>query len=497
MGSALSDNAPIVVVGAGPAGALMALYLARAGCEVTVYEARPDIRRAEISAGRSINLALATRGIVPLAEVGVIEQVDSITIPMRGRIIHADDGSRADGSQAVLQPYGTGPHEVIHSVSRRDLNAILIDAAEATGRVSFQFESPVQAIDLTANTLQIGAPEMSASAQNTQNSHASRNSQKSQSLNGTLRSVEFGTAICSDGAGSAIRASVVESAGGSVNVSQLGHGYKELRIPPAPGGGFQLDPNGLHIWPRRNFMLIALPNPQGDFTATLFAPHEGENSFASLTTPEAVSRFFEEHFGEVAALVPDIVDQFFTNPEGRLATMRCSGWHYQGKAVLVGDSAHAIVPFHGQGMNLAMESVRALDRQLREQPDDLASAFAAFEAERKPNAEAIADMALDNYIEMRSGVIDRDYLLKRELALKLQQHHPERFSPRYNMVMFSTMPYAEAAARAARQDKIMTELTAGCTAVADVDMDRAAGLVANLEPLPQIDPLARPVSLSL
>ncbi len=470
----------------------MALYLARAGCEVTVYEARPDIRRAKISAGRSINLALATRGIVPLAEVGVIEQVDSITIPMRGRIIHPADGSQADGSQAVLQPYGTDRHEVIHSVSRRDLNAILIDAAEATGRVSFQFESPVQAIDLTANTLQIGAAD-----QNTQNSHASRNSQKSQSLNGTLRSIEFGTVICSDGAGSAIRASVVESAGGSVNVSQLGHGYKELQIPLAPGGGFQLDPNGLHIWPRHNFMLIALPNPQGDFTATLFAPHERENSFASLATPEAVSRFFENHFVEVAALVPDLVDQFFTNPEGRLATMRCSGWHYQGKAVLVGDSAHAIVPFHGQGMNLAMESVRALDRQIREHPDDLASAFAAFEAERKPNAEAIADMALDNYVEMRSGVIDRDYLLKRELALKLQQHHPERFSPRYNMVMFSTMPYAEAATRAARQDKIMTELTAGCTAVADVDMDRAAELVANLEPLPQIDPLARPAALSL
>ena len=468
MGNALGDWGPIVVVGAGPAGALMALYLARQGCDVTVYEARPDIRRVEVSAGRSINLALATRGIVPLVDVGVIERVDAITIPMRGRMIHADDST-----EPALQPYGTQPHEVIHSVSRRDLNAILLDAAEATGRVGIEFASPVRSIDLDAGTLTVAGPGNSA------------------------RTVPFGTVFAADGAGSELRKAVVAANGGAADVSRLDHGYKELQIPPADGGGFRLDPNALHIWPRREFMLIALANPGGDFTATLFAPNTGEGSFASLSDPEAVSRFFKHQFGDFAALVPDIVEQFFENPAGRLATMRCRGWSAGDRAVLLGDAAHAIVPFHGQGMNLAMESARALDRHLRNRLDDVAAAFAAFEAERKPNADAIADMALDNYVEMRAGVVDPDYLIRRELALELQRRHPDRLSPRYNMVMFSTMPYAEAATRAARQAEILGELTAGRASLAEVDMDRAARLVAELQPLPELDPLARPDALSV
>ena len=466
--SALGERGPVVVVGAGPAGALMALYLARQGHEVAVYEARPDIRRVEISAGRSINLALATRGIVPLVDVGVIERVDAITIPMRGRMIHAEDSA-----ELVLQPYGTQPHEVIHSVSRRDLNAILLDAAEATGRVSIEFASPVRSIDLDAGTLTVTGAGDGA------------------------RTEAFGTVFAADGAGSELRRAIVAASGGTAEVTWLDHGYKELEIPPAVGGGFRLDPNALHIWPRGEFMLIALANPEGDFTATLFAPNTGDVSFASLSDPESVSVFFEQQFGDFAALVPDLVEQFFENPAGRLATMRCRGWSTDGKAVLLGDAAHAIVPFHGQGMNLAMESARALDRHLRAQPDDTAAAFGAFEAERKPNADAIADMALDNYVEMRAGVVDPGYLIRRELALELQRQHPERLSPRYNMVMFSTMPYAEAAARAVRQADILVELTAGRASLADVDMDRAAELVTRLDPLPEPDPLARPDALSV
>ena len=299
------------------------------------------------------------------------------------------------------------------------------------------------------------------------------------------------------GAGSDIRKAIVSANGGRAEVSWLDHGYKELQIPPADGGGFRLDPNALHIWPRREFMLIALANPEGDFTATLFAPNEGDASFASLWDPEAVSLFFKQEFPDLVPMVPNLVEQFFENPAGRLATMRCRGWSAHDRAVLVGDAAHSIVPFHGQGMNLAMESARALDRHLRDQPNDIAAAFTAFETERKPNADAIADMALDNYVEMRAGVVDPDYLIRRELALEFQRRHPERLSPRYNMVMFSTMPYAEAAARAARGAEILDELTAGRASLADVDMDRAAELVAALHPLPELDPLARPDALSV
>ena len=466
--SALGGSGPIALVGAGPAGALMALYLARQGHDVTVYEARPDIRRFETAGGRSINLALATRGIVPLVEVGVIERVDAITIPMRGRMIHAGDSTKP-----ALQPYGTRIHEVIHSVSRRDLNAILLDAAEATGRVRIEFESSVRSVDLSDGTLTVSGP-------------------------GDVRRTRlFGTIFGADGAGSNLRKAIMAANGGSAEVSRLDHGYKELQIPSANGGGFRLDPHALHIWPRREFMLIALPNPEGDFTATLFAPHEGDGSFASLRSPEAVSLFFQREFPNLVPMVPDLVEQFFENPTGRLATVRCRGWSAHDKAVLVGDAAHAIVPFHGQGMNLAMESARALDRHLRGQPDDVAAAFAAFEAERKPSADAIADMALDNYVEMRAGVVDPGYLIRRELALELQRRHPDRLSPRYNMVMFSTMPYSEAAARAVRQAEILVEVTDGLASLADVDMNRAAALVAELDPLPELDPLARPDALSV
>ncbi|MCY4631102.1 MAG: NAD(P)/FAD-dependent oxidoreductase [bacterium] len=464
--SSFGERGPVVVVGAGPAGALMAIYLARRRHRVTVYEARPDIRRAEIPAGRSINLALATRGIVPLVDVGVIERVDAITIPMRGRMIHA-------GDEPVLQPYGTRAGEVIHSVSRRGLNAVLLDAAEATGRVEISFESPVRGVDLAAGTITVAGP------------------------NGEARTVRFGTVFGADGAGSDLRRAIVAANGGRAEVDWLDHGYKELQIPPARGDGFRLDPHALHIWPRGEFMLIALPNPEGDFTATLFAPNTGDGGFASSADPEAVSEFFKREFPDLVAMVPDLVEQFFANPAGRLATMRCTGWSLGDRAVLVGDAAHAIVPFHGQGMNLAMESARALDRHLRDRPDDTAEAFAAFEAERKPNADAIADMALDNYLEMRAGVMDPRYVIRRELALELQRRYPDRLSPRYNMVMFSTMPYAEAAARAARQAEILDELTAGRASLADIDLGRAAELVAELAPLPQPDPLARSDALSV
>jgi kynurenine 3-monooxygenase len=464
----LGENGPVVVVGAGPCGVLLSIYLAEQGHEVVVYESRPDIRRVDIGGGRSINLALATRGIVPLVDVGVIEQVDAITIPMKGRMIHAEGLD-----ELTLQPYGVMPHEVIHSISRGDLNAILLDRAEVTGRVRIEFEQRCHSVDFTRSMLTLTGPD------------------------DRVHDEPFGVLFGADGAGSNIRESMLAVNGGEADIDWLGHGYKELTLPPDDDGSFRLDPNALHIWPRGEFMLIALANPTGDFTVTLFAPNEGPESFAALETPEQVDQFFGREFPDFAALVPDLVTQFLENPTGRLATLRAIGWSHGDQAVVVGDAAHAIVPFHGQGMNLAMESARALAGQLADRPDDIAAAFQAFEADRKPSADAIADMALDNYIEMRAGVIDPGYVLKRELALELERRHPERLSPRYNMVMFSTMPYAEARDRARRQAQILTELTQGVSSISDVDFDRAVVLVAALDPLPGLDPLARPDALSV
>lgn len=466
----LGDTGPLVIVGAGPCGALLAIYLADAGHDVVLVESRQDIRSAEIGAGRSINLALATRGIVPLVDVGVIELVDAITIPMKGRMIHAE-------GDPVLQRYGSADHEVIHSVSRTDLNAILLDRAEATGRVTMAFEQRCLDVDFDASTLRIAGPD------------------------GLERTQGFGTLFAADGAGSMLREAMLAVNGGEADVDWLGHAYKELTLRPGDGSGdfgrFQIDPNALHIWPRGEFMLIALANPTGDFTMTLFAPSEGADSFADLTEPAAVQVFFEREFRDVAALVPDLTEQFFANPTGKLATMRTSGWSLDDRMVVVGDAAHAIVPFHGQGMNLAMESARALALQLAAHPNDVAAAFTAFEVDRKPNADAIADMALGNYIEMRAGVVDPDYVMKRALALELEKRHPDQISPRYNMVMFSTMPYAEVRRRAEQQAEVLTSLIAGLNDIADVDYDHAAQLLQQLDPLPSLDPLALPDALSV
>ncbi|MEM7093351.1 MAG: NAD(P)/FAD-dependent oxidoreductase [Actinomycetota bacterium] len=444
-----------VIVGAGQAGALLAIYLARQGHHVTVYESRPDLRRVDIDAGRSINLALATRGIVPLIDVGVIERVDAITIPMRGRMVHAVGDPTPD-----LQPYGSKPHEVIHSVSRSDLNAILLDAAEATGRVDIVFDATVDSVDLETRTIRF--------------------------RDGT--SAKFGVVFGADGAGSRVRKAMAGVGACDFRTDWLDHDYKELTLAPAEDGSHRIDPQALHIWPRGELMLIALANPEGDFTVTLFAP---KTTFAELDgDPAAVAGFFAREFPEFTAMMPDLVEQFGENPTGRLGTLHATGWSYQDRAVIVGDAAHAIVPFHGQGMNAALESVRILDRHLRSTPGPLDAAFGAYEAERKPDADAIAAMALGNYLEMRSGVVDPDYLAKRSMALDLEQRHPDHLSPRYNMVMFSTMRYAEAQSRAAAQSALITQ------ALADRDFDIDAAVEA-LPELPALDPLADNHALSI
>lgn len=436
----------VTLVGAGLAGSLLATYLGRMGHRVTLFEKRPDLRTTDISAGRSINLALANRGIKALREVGVMGAIEPLLIPMAGRMLHDESGA------TQLVPYGNKPHEVIHSVSRGGLNAILMDAAEATGNVEIQFGRPCLSADLEARELAVGSPDGGRSRH------------------------RFEVLIGTDGSASAVREGILAHAGGEFHPEPLGHSYKELTLPPADGGGFRMAKNALHIWPRGDFMLIALPNPGGSFTVTLFLPNEGDESFAALTDRSAVRALFQKYFRDAIPFMPDFDDQFFENPTGHLETVRCWPWSH-GETLILGDAAHAVVPFHGQGMNCAFEDCSDLAACLSE-ATGWGEAFARVAAKRKPNADAIADMAIENYVEMRATVRDPLFQLHKEIGFALEERHPDRFVPRYSMVMFHTLPYAEAKRRGIVQKEILNELTRGGVQTVDgVDFDLAKRLV--------------------
>jgi kynurenine 3-monooxygenase len=438
----------VTVVGAGPAGALLSIYLARSGHTVTVYEKRPDLRRVDLPAGRSINLALANRGLRALAEVGLRDQVQPLLIPMRGRMIHTEAG------HLQLQPYGHRPHEVINSISRSGLTALLLDAAEATGRVDIRFNHECEEVNLNDHLLTLR-----------------------DEITGAAQQASFNRVIGCDGIQSAVRHAVLHATQGSCIEEPLAHSYKELSIPPAPNGGFQMEANALHIWPRGEYMLIALPNLDGGFTVTLFLPNAGELSFASLTDAAALLRFFATQFPDALALMPRLAQEFFTNPTGRLSTLRVAPWHCRDDALILGDAAHAIVPFHGQGMNCAFEDCSAFDQCLARHGEAWEQVFAALEDLRRPDADAIADLSLENYVEMRSTVRDSRFQLKKELAWRLEDRHPERFIPRYSMVMFHDIPYAEAQRRGRIQDEILTTLTDRAHTLEDVDYAVADRLI--------------------
>jgi kynurenine 3-monooxygenase len=440
------DTPEITLVGAGLAGSLLAIFLARRGHRVTLLERRPDPRKMpeSISAGRSINLALANRGIAALEEVGVMESLRPELIPMAGRMLHDEEG------RLRLIPYGNKPHEVIYSVSRAGLNRLLLDAAEATGRVSIQFGKTVSGVDFA-------------------NRHVRFDGEESQT---------YRVLIGTDGSASAIRAAILERTRGRLDEEPLGHGYKELSIPPAPGGGFRMEKNALHIWPRGEYMLIALPNTDGSFTATLFLPNQGEESFAALTTPQAVNTLFQRRFADAIPLIPDLTETFFGNPTGHLETIRCEPWSFEDHALVLGDAAHAIVPFHGQGMNAAFEDCSAFDQCVRDPNRPWSDVFAEFEARRRPDTGAIADMALENYVEMRSTVREPKFQLKKDLSFRLEERHPGRFIPRYSMVMFHTIPYAEAKRRGAIQEQILDDLTTRAASLDEVDLTRADRLIS-------------------
>ena len=440
------------IVGAGLAGSLLALLLARRGLFVTLHERRPDPRQAQPERGRSINLALAARGMRALEGAGVMERVRPLLIPMRGRMVHGLSG------QTALQPYGQREHEVIWSVGRADLNRVLIEEASRHAGVSVRFNQLCLGADVREDGLRFR-----------------------DQASGALHEASLTPTIATDGAGSAVRGSLADAGLVSVHEEWLDHDYKELSVPPASARD-ALERNALHIWPRGGFMLIALPNTDGSFTATLFLARTGAASFAALATDEAVAGFFQHQFPDALPLMPNLLAEFASHPQGQLGTVHATPWHVAGRVLLLGDAAHAIVPFHGQGMNAAFEDCVVLDA-LVARAAGWPAVFAQFEESRRPNAAAIAHMALENYTEMRDAVLDARFVRRTEIAMGLERRFPDRFIPRYSMVMFHPeISYAEALRRGAVQAQLLDELDPG--AGSEPDPARAEQLVR--ERLPPI-----------
>jgi kynurenine 3-monooxygenase len=427
-------------MGGGLAGPLLACLLARRGHEVTVFERRPDPRVKGYEGGRSINLALAARGLAVLHEAGLGEAMLKQAVEMRGRMVHPREG------QINFQPYGRNEREVIWSVHRGRLNMLLLNAAEAAG-AKIHFNQRLGAVDFSSKRAELI------------NDH-----------DRTARSIDFDQLIGADGAGSAVRIAMQGVIDLHQDVDVLGHGYKELEIPPDADGGFRIARDALHIWPRGGYMLIALPNTEGTFTATLFLRKDGAlPNFEALSDTRSAQAFFEAEFADALSLMPGLAKDWTDHPTSGLATLRLQRWHLDGRAVLLGDAAHAMVPFHGQGMNCAFEDCAALDRLMFEHTDPR-DAFAAFEAERKPNAEAIQAMALENFVEMRDSVDNPDWRRQRALELLLADRHAGHFVPRYSMVSFTRTPYAVAFERGAWQRQLLTEATRGLDDVSQVDL---------------------------
>ena len=448
---ATSSSTPVTLIGAGLTGSLLATLLAKQGFQVRVFERRQDLRKTSVAAGRSINLAISLRGIDALRRVQLDEKVLAAALPMGGRMIHSPTG----GSH--FQPYGPRNQDVINSISRTHLNHILMDGAEATGQVEILFEQKVEHYDFDRRELSLV------------------------DRSGRRQSIKAPLVIAADGAGSAVRQAMTRLPHFTEAVDFLEHGYKEMTIPPAADGNFKIAKNALHIWPREKFMLIALPNPDGSFTCTLFLPGEGGSaSFAALDRPEAIDHFFQTNFADVTQLSDSFIDEIINNPLGRLGTVRCEPWAHKGQCLLIGDAAHGIVPFYGQGMNCGFEScVKLIDELQR--GGSWEDVFRRYQEQRKRNADAIADLALANFIEMRDLVAHPQFQLKKKIARRLEQDYPDRFASQYSMVTFSQMDYAYAQACGQLQEAVLNQLSEGAHAEADVDWSRAPALLSEYD----------------
>ncbi len=419
----------ITIIGAGLVGSLLSIYLAKRGHKVSIYERRSDMRSEDMSAGRSINLALSDRGLLALEKVGLAEEIKNICIPMHGRQIHNIDGGTA------FQPYGK-EGQYINSVSRGELNKRLMTIAEEHG-VSIYFNEKLEAI-------------------NWKNESISFENTNGKQLPSSKADIIFGA----DGAFSAARLQhQLQHDKFDYHQYYIDCGYKELSIPPTADGEFALKENALHIWPRKDYMLIALPNLDKTFTCTLFFPFEGELSFDKINTEEKVKQFFAANFTDIVPLMPDYVNEFFTNPTSSLVTIKCFPWIREDKFALIGDAAHALVPFFGQGMNCGFEDCRILDELIEKNGDDWHTILEQYQTLRKPDADAIADMAVYNFTEMRDKVADPKFLLQKKIEARLHEKYPDKWIPAYSQVTFSPhIRYSDALARGNKQEAIMQEI---------------------------------------
>lgn len=446
----MNNKKHIIIIGAGLCGSLLALRLAQRGYKVDVFESRPDLRKTDISAGRSINLALSDRGLKAMRLVGIEEKVRPLCIPMHGRLIHDIEGNTFNSN------YSGRDGEFINSISRGELNGLLLTEADAHENVTIHFNKKCTNVDIENTIAHFECYE----------------TKESFSTNGDII---FGT----DGAGSALRKSYYLERKFLFSYSQeyLTHGYKELEIPGTSDGKHQISKDHLHIWPRGKYMLIALPNLDGSFTVTLFLSYdEGEYNFNNLTSVEKVTEFFESQFPDALALIPNIADEFFNNPTGALGTVKCSPWSYKGNTVLMGDAAHAIVPFYGQGMNASFEDVVVFDSVLDKHEGDWEGTFKAYQKTRKEDTDAIADLAIDNYYEMRDHVANPLFKEKRKLEMDLESTFPEQYFSKYSMVTFNEdIPYSKAMKIGRAQDKAILNM------IADHEIDTSQNLESTLK----------------
>ena len=420
----------IIIVGAGLCGSLLAVRMAQRGFKVAIYEKLPDMRKNVLDAGRSINLALSNRGLLALESVGLKDRILKECIPMRGRLIHPL------GGEPFMSPYSGRSEDYINSVSRPGLNQVLIEEADKNEDVEVKFECKVVEVDL-------------------------ENAKISYVENGETKHDEGVIVIGTDGAGSAVRRSMMGHTTQLLfNYSQdfLRHGYKELSIHPTENGGWKIVKEALHIWPRGDFMIIALPNLDGSFTLTMFHRFDGEIGFNNLTTKGKVKAFFEEYYPTLLPYIPHYPEEFFENPVGTLGTIKCYPWQAYGKALIMGDASHAVVPFYGQGMNCSFEDVRVFDEIFEEFGADWEKVFTVFQDKRKANSDAIADLAIDNFYEMRDHVDDVNFMRKRKIEMQLEQEFPDYYS-KYSLVTFKEhLPYEQAMKKGRAQDKLLLEM---------------------------------------
>ncbi len=426
-----SRTGKFVIVGGGLGGALLATYLGKGGYEVDVYEMRDDPRKSGLVGGKSINLALSYRGLCALEPVGLVDEVLRLSVPMRGRMIHSPDGATA------FQSYGVNDSQAINSVSRGGLNITLLHAAARFPNVRLHFNCKCTDVHVDRGEVELW-----------------------DTANKRQLSVTGDVILSADGAFSAVRRVMQRLERFDYSQHYLEHGYKELTLPPGPGGAFQLEKNALHIWPRRSFMMIALPNADGSYTCTLFWPFEGDNSFAAIRTEDDLRRFFLKEFPDALPLMPALAEEYFGHPTGSMVTVRCHPWHWGDKIVLLGDAAHAVVPFYGQGMNAAFEDVLVFDECLRNHAPNWRRVFEVYEELRKPHTDTLADLAIGNFLEMRDHTGSRWFQWKKRGAKLLARLLPGWYIPLYVLVTFTRTPYAAAVRRARMQSRVVAAVIA-------------------------------------